>query len=278
MLTFRSEDFRGSQLKLPLKVTSPATLRWDFATDGSVTNFTVTYSPAPTEGVEFVCGLKVDGKTPIVVAQPSDSADKEQQSLVVVGPLQTNKNAGMVELEGEGELIVSWTQPADPSRSWFFRGEDASLKYHVTMESTSELRADEERQQRITAEREALRTAKIAELQSKAAEAAELVRSLSSETGALAKETEQWQGELECREATYEKQKLRVAAEQARLSELLPPVKEAQRELSELAARQEHASASMSNADAWQRLHIEECELYRSGKWVFMGWKGGGRP
>lgn len=252
MLTFRSEEFRGAKLTLPLKVTTPSTFEWDWVmADGVETNFSIAFT----------------------------SAEMSKQKLVVVGPVLASKHAGRAELEGVGEALIMWEQPAETGRqSWLFRGGDASLKYQIKMGSTSELRAEKERQQLVEAEKAAVLQAKVAELQNKAEEASQLSSLLRVQSAELSKNEEEQRLELDQHLAAYEEQKLRVEAENARLAELLPPLELARISFAEVKARHEDVTYRARDAEAWQRLHAEECEKYRSGEWVFMGWKGGGEP
>jgi len=279
-LTFRSEDFRGAQLKLPLKVATPSTVQWSWTMPEGARSFSIAFVTNVPAGVRFVHGTKIDGgSTPIVFPQPSASAKASTEIIQAVGPVLASQHSGRVELEGSGEVLISWEKPADAGGpKWPFRTAEASLKYCVTVCDTSELRVEEDRLQLEAEAAAAVREAKVAELRGKAAEAGTLASSLLGEGAALKEQAERQQAEVQKLLAAFEEQHKRVEAEQARLAAMLPPLDAARGTLEGLLARHEDTSARAQNAAAWQKLCGEECALFASGKWVFKGWKGGGVP
>jgi len=281
--TASSKGLVCSQLALPFAVDEPCTLTWDWSTFTPM-QFTVKFTPTRGKALRYTLAEHVgtawaERGVPVVMAQPVTDAPEAAAPPVVIRSLRGDCDRGTAEVEGSGELVLSWS--FDGMASSMFGGffgvshPGTELQYEVTVDSTADLRA--------TAEAELARQATaVRNLQAKTAELLSLAESDGSSAEAAVAEAEANRQALERilpeltgAEEAFAAQNARVEAELAKLEAMQAPLEELKRAAAAAEAARDAAHQRAVDCGAMRAMHLEELKKYQTGEWEFMGWKGG---
>jgi len=211
---------------------------------------------------------------------PTGADEQAERSPLVVHNALSSGDKGSAEVEGCGEVCLSWNA-SEPTTSSMLSGffgvshAETELKYEVRVDSTTGIRAarEAERAREATAARK--RQAKMAELLvqaatlSTAADAALAVAAASRDN--LIRMTPM----LDEAQAAYAAQQERVETELAKLEAMHMPLESLRREVDEIRVVGEEQQQRASDYEAIRAMHLAEVRKYETGEWEFVGWKGG---
>lgn len=111
--TASSKGLVCSQLALPFAVDEPCTLTWDWSTFTPM-QFTVKFTPTRGKALRYTLAEHVgtawaERGVPVVMAQPVTDAPEAAATPVVIRSLRGDCDRGTAEVEGSGELVLSWS-------------------------------------------------------------------------------------------------------------------------------------------------------------------------
>eukprot|EP00316_Scyphosphaera_apsteinii_P005874 CAMPEP_0119317752 /NCGR_PEP_ID=MMETSP1333-20130426/44195_1 /TAXON_ID=418940 /ORGANISM="Scyphosphaera apsteinii, Strain RCC1455" /LENGTH=275 /DNA_ID=CAMNT_0007323781 /DNA_START=18 /DNA_END=842 /DNA_ORIENTATION=+ len=263
----------STELSVPLRINEASLITWDWSvTNAPDAQFAVQFTPSkycqPYHGKRCVVGTKVGSDVPIVLEQTSSTDQVQQSKICLLGPLHSQSHSGKAEIEAHGDAELLWT--GGPGDGLFTSAAD--VKYTVTIQEMAELRAEQEAHERIEAQKESVRQAKIAELTGKAVSQQNVLLSLRAQSETYMATLLATTTMLEERQAQVEQQQARVAEETARLEKLQGVVAELEAELAQHERLHGELMTQSEVARSWNQLYLDEAEKFRSGEWVFKGW------
>jgi len=259
--TASSQGLVCSRLALPFNVDGPSTVEWSWSSADPV-EFTVTFLPLPGQRYslgEHVGTAWTDRAVPIAMAQPADpdQPQPEPEPLVLTS-MSGSDDKGIAEVEGSGEVTISWHCPASSSMLSGLFGSadpDTEIKYALTVGATAAVHARVEDERRRAAAEKAAREAKVAALRAEAA-ACEKDAAASAEDVKLHQAgIDELAPKLDQVEAAFAEQQDRVEKELAKLEEMHAPLEELKAKLSVLeTSRNEAETLRREHLDSKQRL------------------------